>query len=68
MTDPKISIIIDFSEISIITSSYADEVFGKAIKELGISTFLSRVQFVNIDNIVKSIIDKAICQRLSTPD
>ncbi|HZT32474.1 MAG TPA: STAS-like domain-containing protein [Bryobacteraceae bacterium] len=58
-------ITVDFSGINMISSSFADEVFGKLFASLGPLDFSSRFKFVNIDPIVQKLIDKAIMQRLS---
>lgn len=54
---------IDFDGIPVISSSFADEVFGKLFVELGPLTFMQRFQFLNITETVRSLIDRAIQQR-----
>jgi hypothetical protein len=58
-------IIIDFSDIHMISSSFADEVFGKLFANLGPLDFSAKFNFINMDPIVRKLIDRAIMQRLS---
>jgi anti-sigma regulatory factor (Ser/Thr protein kinase) len=55
---------IDFKDISIISSSFADECFGRLIASVGPSEFFSRISFVNTDSSVRAIIDRSVLQRL----
>lgn len=57
------SVTLDFSGVSVISSSFADEVFGKLFLELGPISFMGRVKFVNANAEVLAIIDRAIVQR-----
>jgi anti-sigma regulatory factor (Ser/Thr protein kinase) len=59
-------IVVDFDGINLISSSFADEVFGKLFISLGALEFSSKFQFKNIDPLVRKLIDKAIMQRVST--
>lgn len=58
-------IIIDLADIPLISSSFADEAFGKLFLEAGPMAFMQRVQFTNVMSTVKNLIDKAISQRMS---
>lgn len=58
-------ILIDFADVNLVSSSYADEVFGKLFAELGPILFSSRFEFTNIDPLVRQLIDRSISQRLS---
>jgi anti-sigma regulatory factor (Ser/Thr protein kinase) len=62
---PNRRISIDFAEIPLISSSFADEVFGKSFIQMGPMTFGQRFQFVNMTGTVKQLIDKAITQRMA---
>jgi anti-sigma regulatory factor (Ser/Thr protein kinase) len=57
-------IVVDFSDVLLISSSYADEVIGKLFVELGPLEFMSKIQLKNVDNLVKNLIDRAIDQRM----
>lgn len=56
---------IDFSDVKIIASSFADEVFGKLFLILGPLEFGSRVRFENVNGTCKQIINSAIQERAS---
>ena len=56
---------IDFYGIPLISSSFADEVFGKLFVEIGPLGFMQGFEFVNISLTVRQLIDKAIAQRIS---
>lgn len=53
----------DFSGVSIISSSFADEVFGKLFVEMGPIQFMGRVHFVQANAEILTVIDRAIVQR-----
>jgi len=59
-------ITVDFSGIPLVSSSYADEVFGKMFIELGPIEFAQHFTFRNIDPLVRQLIDKAVTQRMRT--
>jgi hypothetical protein len=56
-------IVVDMSEIAIVSSSFADEVFGKLFKELGPLKFMQAVDIRGVSGTVRSLIDRAIVQR-----
>lgn len=57
-------IVLDLSDVPLITSSFADEVFGKLFTTLGPTTFMNRINIVGTDKLVRQIIDRAISQRM----
>ena len=57
-------IILDFDEVKMITSSFADEVVGKNCTKLGLYNFFQKVQIVNSSEQIKLILKKAIMDRL----
>jgi anti-sigma regulatory factor (Ser/Thr protein kinase) len=59
-------VVVDFRDIQLISSSFADEVFGKLFLELGPLEFSTKLELKNIDPIVKLLIEKAIVQRMTT--
>ena len=63
--NPSSRITVDFHDVHIVSSSFADEVFGKLFKEMGPLAFMSRVEFKNVDKTVRSLIDRSIKQRAS---
>jgi hypothetical protein len=64
---PSQRIIIDFADIPLVSSSFADEVLGKLFVELGPMTFAQRFEFRNVASTVQQLMDKAINQRVSRP-
>src|SRR6476620_6288661 len=52
--------------IHLISSSFADEVFGKLFLELGPLDFSNKIELKNLDGTVKLLIDKAIIQRMNS--
>ena len=63
---PGQRVVIDFSGVPLVSSSFADEVFGKLFVALGPIMFMQRFEFRNTVSTVKQLIDKAITQRMST--
>lgn len=57
-------IILDFDEVKMITSSFADEVIGKNCAKLGLHNFFKKVQIINTSEQIKLILKKAIIDRL----
>lgn len=55
---------IDFSDVFVISSSVADEAFGKLFVQIGPLEFMQRIEIVNVDRTVKMLIDRAISQRM----
>jgi hypothetical protein len=58
-------VFIDFEGVALVSSSFADEVFGKLIVELGAMTFMQRFELKNVHSMVRALVDKAIAQRTS---
>lgn len=54
----------DFGSIRLISSSFADEVFGKLFEALGPIRFGQLCRFKNVDSTVQGLIDRAIAQRM----
>lgn len=57
-------IVVDFSDVHLVSSSFADEVFGKLFVELGPLQFSAKLEFKNVDSTVRLLIDRAIMQRM----
>lgn len=57
-------VLIDFDQILMVSSSFADECFGRLIARVGPAEFFSRVQFENTDESLRAIIDRSVMQRL----
>lgn len=54
------SIVIDFEGVGVISSSFADEVFGRLFVALGPRAFMTRVEMRNVGPTVEGLIDRAI--------
>jgi len=55
--------VVDFKGVDVISSSFADEVFGRLYVLLGPLGFGSVFKFQNINREVAALIDRAIIQR-----
>jgi anti-sigma regulatory factor (Ser/Thr protein kinase) len=62
---PGQRIILDFENVPLVSSSFADEVVGKLFAELGPLAFMQRFQFQKIDPTVRQLVDRAIAQRMA---
>ncbi|MBF0283957.1 MAG: STAS-like domain-containing protein [Magnetococcales bacterium] len=62
--DPGCKLVIDFSEVPVISSGVADELFGMLFADLGPMVFMSRIELRNVDSTIRGLIDKAIVKRL----
>ena len=60
---PNQKVYIDFADVPVVSSSFADEVFGRLFLELGPITFMQRFEIVNTSDTVRSLINRAIAQR-----
>lgn len=58
-------IILDFEDVKMVTSSFADEVIGKNCAKLGLHNFFKKVQIINTSEQIKFILKKAIIDRLA---
>lgn len=57
-------VILDFENVKMVTSSFADEVVGKNCAKLGLHNFFDKVQIINTSEQIKLILKKAIMDRL----
>lgn len=55
---------IDFTGIPVISSSFADEAFGKLFLQLGPVKFMQCIRLINTMDTVEGLINKAIAQRM----
>ena len=62
---PKYPIIIDWSGVPVISSSFTDEFIGKLFLEMGAMYFMATIKNRSMENIVRGLLDKAIAQRLT---
>jgi anti-sigma regulatory factor (Ser/Thr protein kinase) len=59
-------ITLDFAEVGIITSSFADELICKLIDQYGFIQFQMMFEITNMNKEVRGIVEKALKQRLGT--
>ena len=64
---PGQTVFADFAGISVVSSSFADEVFGKIFVELGPMRFMQTIRLINVSPTVQALIDRAITQRMQSP-
>ena len=62
---PEYPIIIDWTGVPVISSSFADEFMGKLFLEIGGITFSSKIRNQGMEELIKNLLDKAISQRLT---
>ncbi|RME61259.1 DUF4325 domain-containing protein [Candidatus Parcubacteria bacterium] len=60
--NPGKVVLLDFSGISIISSSFADEVLGKLFSEIGQEKFKKTVKIINANDLVGLLIEREIRQ------
>lgn len=63
--DPPSRIIIDFSGLTIISSSFADEFIGKLVHEWGFCRFTNMVFLSGVSPTIQQIINRSVCQRMA---
>jgi anti-sigma regulatory factor (Ser/Thr protein kinase) len=54
---------VDFKDVLIVSSSFADEAIGKVFLDAGPMQFMRRVKIVNADRTIQALLDRAILQR-----
>ena len=62
---PTQEVIIDFTDVALVSSSFADELIGKLFAEFGPMEFMTRFKLVGVSTTVQQLIDRAISQRLA---
>ena len=60
---PNYPVNIDFGDISVVSSSFADEFLGKLFVHTGALRFMSAIQLRNVSPTVRAVLDRAILQR-----
>lgn len=58
-------VVIDFTDVESVSSSFADELIGKLYIQIGAETFKKMVKMINVNDDIKLIIKIAIKDRLS---
>jgi len=63
--EPGRRLVLDWSGIDLVASSFADEAIGKLFVELGPTAFASRVSHSSTEPVVRSLLDRAVLQRIA---
>ena len=63
--EPHLPLVIDWTGVPLISSSFADEALGKLFVQLGPTGFSARIRNVGMEPLVRQLIDKAIMQRMA---
>jgi hypothetical protein len=58
-------LVLDFKDVSMVSSSFADETIGKRAARFGAIEFAQRFRLVNMTDRVQALLDRAIAIRLS---
>ncbi|MBP0019524.1 MAG: STAS-like domain-containing protein [Cyanobacteria bacterium SBLK] len=58
-------IVLDFKDISIVSSSFADELIGKLVVKFGFIGFTQRFKLTNMNEFIQTIINRSVFQRIS---
>lgn len=61
----KKPVILDFEGVGIIASSFADELIGKLVQELGLFQFQAVFPMKNMNSTIQAIVQRSLSQRLS---
>lgn len=61
----KRPIIVDFTDIGIISSSFADEFIGKLVIELGFFQFQQIITLTNMNSTIQTIVQRSLSQRMA---
>ena len=61
----KNKVILDFSHVSTISSSYADELIGKMISKYGLLFFNKKIEIVNLNKTNTTILERSVKQRMA---
>lgn len=62
--EPTKRLILDWSGLTMVSSSFADEAVGKLFVDLGPTTFSARVSHSGAEPLVRSLLDRAVMQRV----
>jgi hypothetical protein len=62
-TDSSGTLVIDWSGVSVASSSFADEALGKLFMEIGPLAFATRIKHRNLSALNAALVDKAILSR-----
>ena len=58
--------VLDFEDVPVVSSSFADEFLGKLAMEMGFAAFNQRVRLKGLSQTVQGIVDQAVLKRLAS--
>ena len=58
------NITLDFKDLNIVSSSFADELIGKLVAEFGFYAFNNVFKLKNMNTSVQSIVQRSVAQRM----
>lgn len=61
----KNRVVLDFSHVSTISSSYADELIGKMISKYGLLFFNKKIEIINLNKTNSTILERSVKQRMA---
>ena len=60
------AVVIDFAGITVVSSSFADELIGKLVAELGFIAFTQQIRMNGMNEIIAPIINRSVAQRMAS--
>lgn len=63
--EPSKPLLLDWTGIALVSSSFADELVGKLFASLGPTGFSARVRNIGMESVVRGLVDKAIMERIA---
>ena len=58
------AIALDFKDLNIVSSSFADELIGRLVAEFGFYTFNNAFKMINMNTRIQSIVQRSVAQRM----
>jgi hypothetical protein len=68
LNDGAPRLVLDFINVNVISSSFADEVLGKLALEMGLVQFINKFRLDNMSDTIEAIVNRAIQQRIAEGD
>ena len=59
-----INVILDFDNIRVVTNSFADELVGKVVENIGINLYIKRFKLINASDNIKLVIKRNLSSRI----
>jgi hypothetical protein len=63
--ETKKKFIIDFANLNVISSSFADELLGKLVIEFGFFNFNNIVKLKNMNELIQQLVQRSVAQRMA---